>query len=127
MDVPIGERFARAIAAKDAPALRELLAAEIDFRAMTPGKFWEAGTAAQLVDGVILGQWFEPSDRIDSIEDVENATVVDCERVGYRFRVTNEDGTSLVDQQAYLRAEAGRITWLRIMCAGYQSIADLPE
>lgn len=66
MDVPIGERFARAIAAKDAAALRELLAPEIDFRAMTPGTFWETDTAAQLVDGVILGQWFEPSDRIGS-------------------------------------------------------------
>lgn len=122
MDVPIGERFARAIAAKDASALLGMLASDIDFRAMTPGKFWEADSAAQLVDEVILGQWFEPSDRIDGIEAVENATVVDCERVGYRFRVTNEDGTSLVEQQAYLRIEAGRITWLRIMCSGYLSI-----
>ena len=34
MDVPIGERFARAIAAKDASALLGILASDIDFRAM---------------------------------------------------------------------------------------------
>ena len=33
-----GERFARALAAKDAPALRALLADPVDFQALTPGR-----------------------------------------------------------------------------------------
>jgi hypothetical protein len=81
MDMPIGERFARAIAAKDAPALLGLLAPGIDFRAMTPGRFWEADSPQQLVDEVILGKWFEPTDRIESIEEIENGEVLDRERV----------------------------------------------
>ena len=53
--MPIGERFVRAIAAKDRQGLLDLLAPHIDFRAMTPSRFWEASSAAEVVDEVILG------------------------------------------------------------------------
>jgi len=122
MDMPFGERFARAIAAKDAPSLLGLLAPEIDFRAMTPGRFWEANSAVQVVDEVVLGSWFEPTDRIEAIESIDNGEVADRERVGYRFRGTNADGAFLVEQQAYLRVENEKITWLRIMCSGFRPI-----
>jgi hypothetical protein len=126
MGMPFGERFARAIAAKDAPALLGLIAPGIDFRAMTPGRFWEAGSPAQLVDEVILGNWFEPTDRIEAIEEIENGEVADRESVRYRFRVTNEDGEFLVEQQAYLCVEDEGITWLRIMCSGFRPM-DKPD
>jgi hypothetical protein len=122
MDVPFGERFARAIAAKDAPTLRGLLAPGIDFKAMTPSRIWEASSPAELVDEVILGKWFEPTDRIESIEDIETGEVADRQSVRYRFRVTNGDGAFLVEQQAYLGVEDAGITWLRIMCSGYRPI-----
>jgi hypothetical protein len=127
MDMPIGERFARAIAAKDAPALLGLLAPSLDFKAMTPSRFWEADSPAQLVDEVILGKWFEPTDRIESIEGIEHGEVADRERVSYRFRVANDDGAFLVEQQAYLCAEDEGITWLRIMCSGYRPIATAAD
>jgi hypothetical protein len=119
MKVPVGERFARAIAAKDAPALLGMLAAQVDFRAMTPGRFWEADSAVELVNDVIFGHWFKPADRIEAIEAIEHDVVVDRERVGYRFRVTNEGGTFIVEQQAYLSVQDDEVAWLRIMCAGY--------
>jgi hypothetical protein len=122
MGMPIGERFARAVASKDAPALFELLAPEIEFRAMTPGRFWEASSAAEVVNDVIFGRWFEQSDRIEAIEAIDQGVVVDRERVGYRFRVTNDDGAFTVEQQAYLGAEDDVIVWLQIMCSGYRRV-----
>ena len=122
MDMPFGERFARAIAAKDAPALVGLLAPRIDFRAMTPGRIWEVDSPEQLVDEVILGSWFEPTDRIEGIEVIENGEVADRQSVRYRFRVTNEDGAFLVEQQAYLDVADEGITWLRVMCSGFRPI-----
>jgi hypothetical protein len=122
MGTDLGESFARAIAAKDAPALLELLSPEVDFRAMTPGRFWEASSAAEVVNDVILGHWFEASDRIDGIDAIESDDVVDRHRVGYRFRVTNADGTFVVEQQAYFGVEHDRIDWLRVMCSGYQPV-----
>jgi hypothetical protein len=121
---PIGEQFVRAVAAKDGEALREILAPEIDFRALTPGRFWEASSAAEVVDDVILAHWFATGDRIDRVESIEHGVVVDRERVGYRLRVTNDDGEFIVEQQAYFDVEDGRIAWLRIMCAGYQPVAQ---
>jgi ketosteroid isomerase-like protein len=119
---PAGERFARAIAAKDEAALLDVLAPDVDFRAMTPGRFWEAADAKQIVDDVIFGRWFEPSDHIDALESVESDTVADRERVIYRFHVTNDDGAFLVEQSAYFEVVDDRISWLRIMCAGYRPV-----
>jgi hypothetical protein len=114
--------FARALASKDRQGLLELLAPDIDFRAMTSGRFWEAETPAQIVDDVILGHWFDPGDHIEDLVSVETDQVADRTRIGYRLRVRNEDGLHLVEQQAYLNETDGRIGWLRIMCAGYRPI-----
>jgi hypothetical protein len=123
MDMPVGERFARAIAAKDESALLDLLAPQLDCRAMTPGRFWEPSSPAELVHDVILGKWFDDNDHIDGIEAIDSDTVADRQRVGYRFRVTNADGTFLVEQQAYLGVEDDRVAWLRIMCCGYRPVS----
>jgi hypothetical protein len=122
MGSEIGERFAQAIAVKDAKALLTLLSPEIDFLAMTPNRVWEVTSAEQLVDEVILGKWFDDSDHIDAVENIEASMVVDRHRVGYRFRVTNLDGTFAVEQQAYYAVANDQINWLRIMCSGYRPI-----
>jgi len=122
MEMPIGERFVRAIAAKDGPGLLALLAPQVDFRALTPGRFWEANSAVEVVNEGIFGHWFETTDRIVAIEHIEHDVVVDRERVGYRFRVINTDCAYAVDQQAYFGVENDVIAWLRIMCAGKQPV-----
>lgn len=126
MNSGIGDRFANAVAKKDGPALLDLLDPEIDFRALTPGRFWEASSAQALVDEVIFGAWFEADDHIDALEDVQTGAVADRDRVGYRLRITNADGVFLVEQQAYFDVENDRIIWLRILCSGYVPIDDEP-
>jgi len=118
----LGERLAEAIAKKDAPAMLALLDAQVDFRGLTPGRFWEASSARELVDDVILGHWFEPTDRIESIESIERGSVADRHRVAYQFRVVNDDGTFIVEQQAYFEVADDRITMLRVMCSGYRPV-----
>jgi hypothetical protein len=115
-----GERFVRALAAKDDAELLAVLDPSVDFMGLTPGRSWEATSARELVDDVLLGPWFEPTDRIDELVRVELEEVVDRRRVGYRLRVTNADGPHVVDQQAYYAVDGERITWLRIMCAGFR-------
>jgi hypothetical protein len=125
--VSIGEQFARAFAAKDAGALRDLLAPDVDFRALTPYKFWESDSAAEVVDNVILGHWLERADHVDALESVEHDVVVDREHVGYRLRGTNGDGPFVLEQQAYYTVADGRIAWLRIMCSGYRDPRALED
>jgi hypothetical protein len=120
----IGERFAQALAKKDQQGLLDVLDPEVDFRGLTPGRFWEATSATAVVDDIILGAWFEADDHIDSLEDVQLGSVADRDGVSYLLRVSNPDGVHLVEQQAYFGVENGRINWLRILCSGYRPIGD---
>jgi hypothetical protein len=115
----LGAEFAQALAAKDSARLLDLMHAEIDFRGLTPNRSWEA-KGGDAVISVLLGQWFEESDDIEALEELESDAFADRQRVGYRFSVSNTDGRFLVEQQAYLSARDGRIEWMRVLCSGYR-------
>ena len=120
----IGERFAQAVANKDARAREALLTPDIDSRAMTPRRFWEAKSPAAVVNDIILGKWFAVTDHIEASEVVGTRTFADCHRVGYRLRLTNSTGSFVVEQHAYFGVVDGRIGWLRIMCSGFRRRSD---
>jgi hypothetical protein len=115
----LAHRFVAALAAKDAAALRSLFASEVDFRALTPGRAWEAPTPDALIDGVILGSWFEPGDVIKRVESVQHGQVGTRTRIGYRLRVESAGQAYTVEQQAYCDLSDGKITWLRVLCSGF--------
>jgi hypothetical protein len=119
----LGREFAGALAAKDFDRLLDLLHPEIDFRGMTPNRFWEAADPDAVVSGV-LRLWFEDTDEIVSLDRVETGRVADRQRVGYSFTVLNADGRFVVEQQAYLSERDGRIGWMRVMCSGFREIDD---
>jgi hypothetical protein len=115
----VGERFAQALAAKDALELKALLQSDVDFRAMTPGKFWEATDVDVIVDETMLGTWFAPERRITEVVAVQTENVGSLDRVGYRFKVECPDGEFIIEQQAYFETDGDKISWLRIMCSGF--------
>ena len=117
-----GERFARALAAKDSGALCALLADPVDFQALTPGRHWQASTARQAVEEIILAWWFGVGDDITELCSVTSGRVLDRELVAYRVRVRREGRDYLVEQQAYYCTEGPRITWMRVLCSGYQPV-----
>ena len=121
-----GHRFVTALAARDAATLLALFDDEADFQAMTPGRVWEARTPAGVIDDVILGKWFGPSDVIERVEAVDTGIVGDRYRLGYRLQVTNPDGRFVVEQQAFLDIAAGKITWMRVLCSGYRPVTGQP-
>jgi hypothetical protein len=115
----LGADFAASLAAKDAGRLRELMHPEIDFRGLTPSRFWEAGDP-EAVLSVLFRNWFDDSDEIEGLDRLEHDAFADRERVGYRFSVRNPDGRFLVEQQAYLSERDGRIGWMRVLCSGFR-------
>jgi hypothetical protein len=115
----LGAEFAYALAAKDSGRMLDLMHPEIEFRAMTPGRNWEANDPAGVID-VLLGHWFEDADEIQALERVETDGFADRQRVGYRLSVRNPQGRFLVEQQAYLSDRDGRIGWMRVLCSGYR-------
>lgn len=120
--VTAGEGFARALAAKDGAAMRTVLADSIDFQALTPGRHWQAGTSGQVAEDIVLGQWFGGGAGIRELCSVSTGQVAGREHVAYRLRVNRAGGDYLVEQQAYYSTEGPRITWMRILCSGYQPV-----
>jgi hypothetical protein len=120
--------FARALAARDAAALRAMLADDIDFRALTPRRFWSATRPDGVVDEIIFGRWFTATDDIRRLVSVTSDRVAGCDRVAYRLRVHNADGDFLVEQQAYYtEAGSGRIGWMRLVCSGYRPMPAVED
>lgn len=118
-----GTRLAEAIGRKDRDGVRAVLAPDVDFRGLTPGRAWEGSTADDVLH-VLFGCWFEDADEIAEVLDVaENAPVVDTGHVSWRFALRTPDGDHVAEQQAYYRAEDGRITHLRVMCSGFRPVA----
>ncbi len=119
-----GERFARALAAKDETALCALLADRIDFQALTPGRHWQATTPSQVVEEIIFGHWFGAEDHIQKLCSVSTGRVSEREHVAYRMRVCRSGSDYLVEQQAYYSTDSAHITWMRVLCSGYQPFRD---
>jgi hypothetical protein len=117
----VGQRYVTALAAKDAEALTALFADAVDFRGMTPGRFWEAATPQEVVG--VLYQWFEPTDVIERVEHMEASAVVDRQRMDYRFAVRNADGPHLVEQRVYFDVDqAGQIVKMNAICSGFRAV-----
>ncbi len=119
-----GERFARALAAKDAAALGALFAAQIDFQALTPGRHWQADTPGRVAEDIILGHWFGAGDDIKELCAVATGQVAGRDHVAYRLRVARDGRDHLVEQQAYYDTDGGQITWMRVLCSGYQPLHE---
>lgn len=120
----LGAAFARALAAKDRDALLALLGDPLDFKALTPGAHWDADSPGEVVDRIVLGQWFEPDDDIERLLHVTTDRVGDREHLAYRLQVRTGSVRYLVEQQVYYEVTGGRVTWLRILCSGFR---PLPE
>lgn len=118
-----GAQFARALADKDFDRLIALFDPAVEFRGLTPSRFWEADDPRALVDDV-LRVWFEDSDEIVALEKLETDAFADRERVGYRLRIRNPEGSYLVEQQIYIAAPEGRITWMRSICSGFRPLDE---
>jgi hypothetical protein len=122
MSESLGLRLARAIADKDETALRGVLADDVDFRGLTPGRAWEASNPDEVVD-IAFGHWFTESDGIVSDDVSEGEPVGDTSRVSYRLEIDNAAGEHVVEQQVYYRGaegDAGRIGYARVVCSGYR-------
>jgi hypothetical protein len=112
-----GELFAAAVASRDFAGARDHLHPEIDFRAMTPNRVWEAEGPAGVEE--VLRAWLDdPDEDIESVEALAPTAVEDTLRVGWFVRGTDQEGPFVFEQQAYARERDGKVAWLRVMCSG---------
>jgi hypothetical protein len=119
----IGVRFAKAVAARDGETLKRLLAEKVDFRGMTPDRVWEASTADEVVDDVVLGEWIPGGLQLEGLDSLGTNMIGERERVGCRMHFADDAGSYEAELQAFLAVEEDRITWLRMMSSGLERVA----
>jgi hypothetical protein len=108
-----------AIAGRDQAALRALFATPVEFRAVTPRRFWDAETPSEVAD-IVLGTWFDESKQTTDLCLVEDDAVGDALKVSYRMSVLTDAGPTLIEQVIYYAEQDGRITHLRLVCSGFR-------
>jgi hypothetical protein len=114
----VATALTEAIVAQDLQAAVALLDPEIDFRAMTPNRIWEAQDPAG-VEGV-LREWFEdPDEDVHGVEATAPVPIQGTVRVGWLVHISDADGPHVFEQQAYVRERDGRIAWMRVICSGW--------
>jgi hypothetical protein len=118
----LGRRFVEALAVKNAEALRAVLHPEVDFRGLTPNRFWEAHDRDAVLE-IVFGVWFGPDDELEELVVMNSDAFADREQVRFRFRGSNRDGPMVVEQQAYLTERDGLIGWMRVVCSGQRPLA----
>jgi len=107
-----------AIVARDVARAVVLLHPEIDFRAMTPNRIWEADGPPGVE--AALRAWFEdPDEDVRGIEATEPVSLEGTVRVGWRVHISDARGPHIFEQQAYVRERDARIAWMRVICSGW--------
>jgi hypothetical protein len=114
----VATAFVDAIVARDLARAVALLHPEIDFRAMTPNRVWEADDPAGVE--AVLRAWLEdPDEEVHRIAATEPSSIVDRVRIGWLVRISDADGPHMFEQQAYVRERDAQIDWMRVICSGW--------
>ena len=114
----LGERLIRAAAAQDFVGAGSLLAPDVEFRALTPQKLFEAHARETVIQ--VLEDWYSPA---EAIEALEAETVIDRPGVRYRIRWSSDaEGRFVFEQQAYYDVVDGQITRIHLVCSGDRPI-----
>jgi len=118
----LGQLFVRHVVAKDHDGLKSLFTSDVDFVGLTPRRTWDARGPVELVDNVVFGAWFEPTDQIVDASNVEVGQIADRTHLTYRFLVNNPDGHWHVEQHCYFELTNGQVSWIRTLCSGFQPV-----
>jgi ketosteroid isomerase-like protein len=116
----LGPAFAHALAARDFAQLAEVLCPDMDFRALTPRRDWEATTADETLG--VLGTWFNETTVVDEVLEVRTDSVADRHCVTYRFTGERSQEPFVIEQHAYYTERDGRIAWMRVVCSGFRPV-----
>ncbi|HEY3239077.1 MAG TPA: nuclear transport factor 2 family protein [Acidimicrobiia bacterium] len=120
--LPVGAEFIQALADRDFPTARAMLAPEVEFKALTPSQGFLDLTGPEAVMS-LMQEWYGTA---EAIESLETNRVLQRHHVGYRIRWQSpEDGPMVFEQQAYYDVDdSGRIRRLHLVCSGDQPVSS---
>jgi hypothetical protein len=116
----LGPSFADALARRDFAQVTDVLCPDIDFRAVTPRRAWEAATAEETLE--VLRTWFDATTVVDEVLSVDTDAVADRHCVTYRFTGQRAQERFVIEQHAYYSERDHRIAWMRLVCSGFRPV-----
>ena len=118
-----GRAFLEALTSRDFEGVEASLDPDIRFRGLLPSGLHELSGAAAVADQ--LRSWFEEADAFE-VEEIVAEDIADRLRISYRFRLLDEDGWAVIEQQAFCDVDDGRIERIDLVCSGFRPVAE-PE
>jgi TusA-related sulfurtransferase len=117
-ETPAVQRLVAAVAARDFEGVEAAMAAAVRMRSLVPSGPGEVHGPADVA--ARFRAWFGDADRIEVLGS--NAEPIgDRIALGYRFRVHEEVGWSVVEQRAFLDVDPeGRIAGIDLLCSGFR-------
>ena len=97
-----------------------LLDPHVEFRALTPGRDWSADDATSVVQGIILDTSFNGVDEDMTVVSLAGSSVGGRYALDYELYLTRRGDPYCLAQHAYFDVSGGKITWMRVLCSGYQ-------
>ena len=119
----LGRAFVDAIVVGDFDRLEALLASDARFRAIVPGGYQEASTAAGA--RALIEDWFSGTNRrvlLGSRVDV----VGDRLALGYRLELTENGRQRIVEQHIAAAVDSASFRDLALVCSGFRPLAAAP-
>ena len=116
-----GRAFLEALTSRDFEGVVASLDPDIRFRGLLPGGLRELSGAAAVTDQ--LRSWFQKPDAFE-VEGSGAEDVADRLRISYRFRLHDEQGWTVIEQQAFCDAVDGRIERIDLVCSGFRPVAE---
>lgn len=112
--------FLEALTSRDFEGVEASLAPDVRFRGLLPGGLRELQGAAAVTGQ--LRTWFEKPD-VFEVERSDSEDVAGRLQIAYRFRLHDENGWRVIEQQAFCDVDDGRIWRLDLVCSGFRPIA----
>ncbi len=113
----VGEAFLQALVSQDFTTIETLFLPEVRFRSLVPSGERFGQTAAEAAGW--LKRWFGGADNLEVLQS-SVAMMIDRLYLSYRLRVHDEDGWSVIEQQAYCSVKDGKIANMALVCSGFR-------
>jgi hypothetical protein len=117
----IPDGWVGAVVVRDFPALGQLFAPDVAFRALVPKGLREASDVAGAIAWV--ERWFGDADAFEVLSS-SRGRVLERLAFAYRLRVHKPDGWRVIEQQVYATVSDGRITKFDLLCSGFLPVPD---
>ncbi|WP_460819382.1 nuclear transport factor 2-like protein [Nocardioides korecus] len=115
----VTEQFVHALSRRDRDGMLALLAPTVRMRGMAPGRSWRTNDAHELVDDILLRDFFGPEVTIEEVSWLGFREIVDRNSAGYHLCLRRGDERLDCEQHTFFDIEGGLIYGSMLTCSGF--------